>query len=111
MRELRQEMQSADATLNSKALSHLDQHFIRYVDQGTLPGFLLPVARKGRVAHLTLHGSRNRAAGPPAETDTVWRMHSMTKPVTSVAAPPLSEHGAPDLDAPRGTCRPTSAAP
>ncbi|MDH6626256.1 CubicO group peptidase (beta-lactamase class C family) [Streptomyces sp. LBL] len=100
MAQLRQEVDPGEAGLDAKALDRLDQHVSHYVDEGRLPGFLLSVARGGRVAHLTTHGRRDIAAGLPVEPDTLWRIYSMTKPVTAVAALLLVEEGRLSLDDP-----------
>jgi CubicO group peptidase (beta-lactamase class C family) len=55
------------------------------------------VSRKARIAHLSTYGRRDLASGAPVEADTLWRMFSMTKPITSVAAMMLYEQGAFDL--------------
>lgn len=93
MAQLRQEVDPSEVGLDAKALDRLDQHFAHFVDEGRLPGFLLSVARAGRVAHVATHGRRDLAAGLPVETDTLWRIYSMSKPVTSVAALMLLEEG------------------
>ncbi|WP_369031761.1 MULTISPECIES: serine hydrolase domain-containing protein [Streptomyces] len=93
MAQLRQEVDPSEVGLDVKALDRLDQHFAHYVDEGRLPGFLVSVARAGRVAHLTTHGRRDIAADLPVEADTMWRIYSMSKPVTSVAALILVEEG------------------
>ncbi|MEW2114112.1 serine hydrolase domain-containing protein [Streptomyces sp. NPDC005474] len=93
MAQLRQEVEPSEVGLDAKALDRLDQHFAHVVDEGRLPGFLVSVARAGRVAHLTTYGRRDRAAGLPVEPDTLWRIYSMSKPVTSVAALTLMEEG------------------
>ncbi|GAA2278292.1 serine hydrolase [Streptomyces ruber] len=93
MERLRQETEPAEAGLDPKALARLDQHFAHLVDEGHLPGFLVAVARHGRVAHLTTYGHRDREARLPVGTDTIWRIYSMTKPVTAVAALMLAEEG------------------
>ncbi|MFE9764016.1 serine hydrolase domain-containing protein [Streptomyces sp. NPDC005808] len=98
MGHLRQEVEPPEAGLDPKALARLDQHFAHLVDDGRLPGYLVSVSRHGRIAHLTTYGCRDREAGLPVETDTVWRMYSMTKPVTSVAALMLLEEGRLRLD-------------
>ncbi|MEU5246431.1 serine hydrolase domain-containing protein [Streptomyces asoensis] len=97
---LRQEVDPGEAGLDAKALDRLDQHVAHLVDEGRLPGFLVAVSRGGRVAHLTTHGHRDIAAGLPVEADTLYRIYSMTKPVTSVAALILVEEGALGLDDP-----------
>ncbi|MEV5436880.1 serine hydrolase domain-containing protein [Streptomyces sp. NPDC052682] len=100
MAQLWQEVDPGEAGLDDKALDRLDQHLAHYVDEGRLPGFLVSVARGGRVAHLTTHGLRDVAAGLPVESDTLWRIYSMTKPVTAVAALMLVEEGRLSLDDP-----------
>jgi len=100
MAQLRQEADPHEVGLDAKALDRLDQQVAHYVDEGRLPGFLVAVARGGRVAHLTTHGHRDIAAGLPVEPDTLWRIYSMTKPVTAVAALLLVEEGRLSLDDP-----------
>jgi CubicO group peptidase (beta-lactamase class C family) len=92
--ELKVEVDPAEAGLAPDRLRRIDDHFARYVDDGRLPGWLITVSRHGRVAHLSCYGSRDTEAGLPVELDTLWRIYSMTKPVTSVAAMMLYEEGA-----------------
>ncbi|MEU9173386.1 serine hydrolase domain-containing protein [Streptomyces sp. NPDC048420] len=111
MAQLRQEVEPGEVGLDAKALDRLDQHFAHYVDEGRMPGFLVSVARGGRVAHLTTHGHRDLAAGLPVEADTLWRIYSMTKPVTAVAALLLVEEGRLSLDDPVADYLPAFAEP
>ncbi|MFC8389844.1 serine hydrolase domain-containing protein [Streptomyces sp. NPDC057238] len=111
MTVLRQEADPAEAGLDTGALERLDRHFAHRVDEGRLPGFLVAVARGGRVAHLTAYGARDVAAGLPVEGDTLWRIYSMTKPVTAVAALMLVEEGRLSLDDPVGRHLPAFARP
>ncbi|MGW0823249.1 serine hydrolase domain-containing protein [Streptomyces sp. NPDC002845] len=111
MGRLRQEAEPVEAGLDPKALARLDQHFAHEVEDGRLPGFLVSVARHGRVAHLTTYGHRDREARLPVEPDTVWRIYSMTKPVTSVAALILMEKGRLGLDDPLSRYLPSFAEP
>jgi CubicO group peptidase (beta-lactamase class C family) len=99
---LRQETDPDEAGLDAARLDELDRLLARHVDTGSIPGYLLSVARAGRVARLTAYGSRDLAAGLPVEPDTIWRIYSMTKPVTSVAAMVLVEEGLLSLDDPLG---------
>ncbi|CAL9648329.1 putative protein [Streptomyces sp. enrichment culture] len=108
---LRQEVDADAAGLDPGALDRLDLHFARQVDEGRLPGFLVAVARGGRVAHLTVHGLRDVAAGLPVTADTLWRIYSMTKPVTSVAVLMLVEEGRLSLDDPVDRHLPAFAEP
>ncbi|MGW4436046.1 serine hydrolase domain-containing protein [Streptomyces sp. NPDC004596] len=111
MAELRQETDPDEAGLDPKALDRLDRHFARLVDEGRLPGYLVSVARGGRVAHLTAYGHRDRAAGLPVGADTLWRIYSMTKPVTAVAVLLLVEEGRLSLDDPLEKHLPAFAGP
>ncbi|AKZ59355.1 hypothetical protein SAM23877_6310 [Streptomyces ambofaciens ATCC 23877] len=111
MAPLRQEVDAGAAGLDPGALDRLDEHFAREVDEGRLPGFLVALARGGRVAHLTVHGRRDVAAGLPVTADTLWRIYSMTKPVTSVAALMLVEEGRLSLDDPVARYLPAFAEP
>ena len=79
--------------LSPERLSRLDDHFRRYVDDGRLAGWLVAVARHGRVAHMSSYGSADAARARDFTEDTVVRLYSMTKPLTSVAAMMLVERG------------------
>jgi CubicO group peptidase (beta-lactamase class C family) len=83
----------AEAGLDSERLKRIGAHFARYVEDGRLPGWLLTIGRHGRLAHVARCGSRDLEAGLPVTDDTVWRIYSMTKPITSVAAMILYEEG------------------
>ncbi|MBY8872389.1 beta-lactamase family protein [Micromonospora sp. PLK6-60] len=74
-------------------LARIDEHFGRYVDDGRLAGWQIVVTRRGEIAHSATYGLRDREAGTPVEADTLWRIYSMTKPLTSVAAMMLWEQG------------------
>ncbi|MEU1056743.1 serine hydrolase domain-containing protein [Streptomyces sp. NPDC005876] len=111
MAGLRQEIDPDGAGLDGKALDGLDRHFAREVDEGRLPGFLVAVARGGRIAHLTTYGRRDIAAGLPVQADTLWRIYSMTKPVTAVAVLILLEEGRLSLDDPVAAYLPAFAEP
>ena len=97
---LEPEVDAAEVGLDPGRLGRLDRHFARYVDDGRLPGWLVTVSRHGRLAHVSWCGSRDLEAGLPVEPDTLWRIYSMTKPVTSVAAMMLYEEGAFELTDP-----------
>ncbi|WEO94198.1 serine hydrolase domain-containing protein [Streptomyces sp. FXJ1.172] len=108
---LRQEVDPGEAGLDGKALDRLDRYFADHVDAGRLPGFLLALSRGGRVAHLTTYGRRDVAAGLPVAPDTLWRIYSMTKPVTAVAVLLLVEEGRLGLDDPLERHLPEFAGP
>jgi len=100
MAELKVEIDPAEAGFGPERLDRIDQHFARYVDDGRLPGWLLAVTRAGRVVHVSTYGQLDVEARLPVELDTVFRIYSMTKPVTSVAAMMLYEEGAFELKDP-----------
>ncbi len=90
----------AEVGLDGARLQRLDRRLSRWVDDGQLPGFLVTVSRHGRLAHVGRYGLRDVERGLPVEEDTRWRIFSMTKPVTSVAAMVLYEEGALELTDP-----------
>jgi CubicO group peptidase (beta-lactamase class C family) len=91
--ELTIEVDAAEVGLDPERLERVDAYFAGYVADGRLPGWLLTVRRHGRLAHVARCGSRDLEARLPVTDDTVWRIYSMTKPVTSVAAMMLYEEG------------------
>jgi CubicO group peptidase (beta-lactamase class C family) len=109
MSELKAEVDPAEVGFDPERLQRLDRHFARYVDDGRLPGWLITVSRHGRLAHVSWYGSRDREAGLPVEAGTLWRIYSMTKPVTSVAAMMLYEEGGLELTDPVSTFIPSFA--
>ena len=87
------EVDPVDVGLDADRLGRIDQHFRRYVDDGRLPGWLAVVSRHGQVAHIASAGHRDIDSGAPITSDTLYRIYSMTKPITSVAAMMLYEEG------------------
>jgi CubicO group peptidase (beta-lactamase class C family) len=75
-------------------LARLDAHFARYVEDGRLAGWQLAVTRRGEVVHAATHGVLDLDTGRPVRADSLWRLFSMTKPITTVAAMTLWEEGA-----------------
>jgi CubicO group peptidase (beta-lactamase class C family) len=97
MAGIKVEVDPHEVGLDADRLARLDAHFARYVDDGRLPGWSLAVTRGGRVAHLSTYGWRDKEQGLPVEADTLFRIYSMSKPITSVAAMMLHEEGAFEL--------------
>jgi len=83
----------AEVGLDPSRLARIDAHFQRYVDDGRLNGWQLAIARHGRVAHTATYGHADAARSKPFADDTIVRLYSMTKPLTSVAAMMLVERG------------------
>ena len=71
-----------------------------YVDEGHIAGFLTAVARRGKIVHFETVGMRDIENNKPMETDTMFRIHSMSKPITSVAVMMLYDEGHFQLDTP-----------
>ncbi|HST85663.1 MAG TPA: serine hydrolase domain-containing protein [Kineosporiaceae bacterium] len=92
-------------------LAAVSRFFRRYVDDGRLPGWSLLISRHGRVAESSVYGSRDLESHLPIEPDTLFRIYSMTKPITSVAAMLLYEQGAFDLNDPVSRFIPAFAEP
>ena len=65
----------------------------REVESGRLPGAVAMVARRGQIALLEAVGQQDPATGKPMQTDSIFRIYSMTKPVVSVAVMMLVERG------------------
>src|SRR3954471_2676530 len=105
------EIDPADVGLDPRRLERIGDHFGRYVDDGRLPGWSVLVARRGRVAYAARCGLRDIEAGLPVEADTIFRIYSMTKPITSVAALMLYEEGRFELTDPISRFLPAFAAP
>ena len=96
-------MQTADPSalgFDADRLARIDRHFAHYVDDGRLPGWQVVVNRAGETVHAATYGRRDIEADIGWTDDTVVRMYSMTKPVTSVAAMMLYEEGAFELKDP-----------
>lgn len=100
MSELKIETDPAEVGFDPERLARIDRHFRCYVDDGRLPGWTIVVSRGGKVAHLSTYGQRDLASGAPVELDTLFRIFSMSKPITSVAAMMLYEEGAFELKDP-----------
>ena len=92
-------------------LERIAAHFERYVEDGRLPGWLVVIARDGEVVHRAMSGRRDIDADLPVEQDTLWRIYSMTKPITSVAAMMLWEEGRFELKDPIARFLPEFSAP
>ena len=74
-------------------LKRIDTVMQRYVDQRTLAGIVTLVARRGGVVHFEKFGYQDIETSKPMELDTIFRIYSMTKLITSVALMMLFEHG------------------
>ena len=81
-------------------LSKLSEFFRAEVAAGSVPGVIALVQRRGQPAYFESFGIRDPATKAPMTADTLFRIYSMTKPVTSVAALMLVEEGKLSLNEP-----------
>jgi len=87
-----------DVGLSGDKLAQVDRWMDRLVADGKLPGLSVTVTRRGRVAYTRSTGQSDLARGTPMAADTLVRIYSMTKPLTSVAIMMLYEEGRFQLD-------------
>jgi len=79
--------------LSSERLARLNAGMKSLVDQGRLAGAVTMVLRHGKVVEFDAVGRRDVAAGAPMQKDSIFRIYSMSKPVTGVAMMMLFEEG------------------
>ena len=84
---------ASEVGMSADRLMNLDKHFKKYVDENLLSGWAVTVAREGKVAHSASGGLADRESSKPIADDTIYRIFSMTKPITAVAALMLWEEG------------------
>jgi len=78
---------------SAQRLSRIDAHMQRAVEDGIMVGGEALIARRGRIAWRQTWGMSDREAGEPMSQDTLYRIYSMTKPITAVAMMMLYEEG------------------
>ena len=103
IRQVRSELtvtDPAEAGFDPARLGRVDSLLRRYVNDGRLAGCQVLVSRRGKPVLFSNFGQRDKEAGLPVEPDTLFRVYSMTKPITSVAAMMLFEEGAFELTTP-----------
>jgi CubicO group peptidase (beta-lactamase class C family) len=88
------EVDPVGAGFDPSRLARVDEHLrTRYVEPGKIAGCQVLVFRHGRLAHASGLGHADRERELPVAPDTVWRIYSMTKPITGVALLTLYERG------------------
>ncbi|HUV23644.1 MAG TPA: serine hydrolase domain-containing protein [Gammaproteobacteria bacterium] len=85
--------QTAQAGLDAAGLERIEQWMESYIDSGKSAGMLTLLSRNGEVAQLSCRGYADIASKRPITSDTIFRLYSMTKPITSVALMTLLEQG------------------
>src|SRR5436190_3517511 len=89
------------AGMSKAGFDRIEQHLKqRYIDAGRFPGAQLLVYRRGKVVHSSVQGFADVERKAPVKDDTIFRIYSMTKPITSVAFMMLVEEGRVALDEP-----------
>ncbi len=79
---------------SSSRLERLNRKMQRHIDERKFAGIVTLIARRGKLAHLAAFGQQDIEADKAMKTDTLFRIYSMTKPITTVAAMMLYEEGA-----------------
>ncbi|MGH8676830.1 MAG: serine hydrolase domain-containing protein [Burkholderiales bacterium] len=82
-----------DVGLSSQRLERIQEVFGAKVKAGEIPGYVALVARRGKVAYFEAYGLQDPNTKKPMSRDSIFRIYSMTKPITSVAAMILVEEG------------------
>ncbi len=86
--------------MSATRLNRITPVMQRWVDDGKIPGVLTMIARAGKLAHFEKIGMQDVATEKPIDFDTIFRIYSMTKPITSVAIMMLYEEGHFQLNSP-----------
>jgi CubicO group peptidase (beta-lactamase class C family) len=79
--------------LSSERLAQVGRVLREEIEKGKFPGAIALVARKGRIAYYETFGVRDPETRAPMTRDSIFRIYSMTKPITSVAVMMLQEQG------------------
>ena len=83
----------AQVGFSSDQLAKIETHFQGRVDRGEIAGIVTLVSRRGKIAHLSAVGYQDVVKNIPMETDTLFRIFSMTKPIASTALMMLYQDG------------------
>ena len=86
--------------LDSAALAEIDESMQKFVSDGKLAGIVVLIAREGKVAHAGVYGKMDLETGQAMRRDALFRIYSMTKPITGVALMTLFDAGRFGLDDP-----------
>ena len=102
MPELEVQIDPASLGFDEVRLERINTHFNKYVADKKLSGWLATVSRGGELVWTGSGGHSNREEGREVTDDTIWRIYSMSKPITSVAVMMMYEEGLFDLNDPAG---------
>ena len=84
----------AEVGISAERLERLDAGMQRMVDEGKLAGVVTLLARHGKLVYADVVGKQNVETGVPMTRDSIFRIYSMSKPITGVALMMLYEEGA-----------------
>jgi len=89
------------AGFDVERLTRIDEHFrTAYVEPGKIAGYQIAVGRRGHLAHRSTVGTMDLETGTPLDDQTIWRLYSMSKPITGVALLSLMERAKVKLNDP-----------
>ena len=86
--------------MSGKKLAKVDDAIAELMDESKIPGAVVIVAKNKQIVHFKAYGQRDLENRLPMQKDTIFRIYSMTKAITTAAAMMLVEDGKLDLDAP-----------
>jgi CubicO group peptidase (beta-lactamase class C family) len=92
--------QAEELGFSVERLKRINVKMQQYIDEGKIAGIVTLVARKGRIAHFEKFGFQDLETKKPMVLDTIFRIYSMTKPITNVALMMLYEQGLFHMDDP-----------
>jgi len=85
--------QPAEAGLSPKGLARIGDYLKNEIAANKIPGAVMMIQRRGKVAYYETFGVRDPATKAPMTANTIFRIYSMSKPITTVAAMMLVEEG------------------
>jgi CubicO group peptidase (beta-lactamase class C family) len=88
------------AGFSAAGLARIDSYIKNEIDQNKIPGAIMMIQRKGKTAYFKSFGVRDPGTKEPMSPETIFRIYSMSKPITTVAAMMLVEEGKVQLDDP-----------
>ena len=88
------------AGFSREGIARIDAYIQNEIDGNKIPGAVMMIQRKGKTAYFKSFGVRDPGTKAPMTPDTIFRIYSMSKPITTVAAMMLVEEGKLQLDDP-----------
>ena len=89
-----------EAGFTSEGLARIDAYIKNEIAGNKIPGAIMMIQRNGKTAYFSSFGVRDPDTKEPMKPDTIFRIYSMSKPITTVAAMTLVEEGKLQLDDP-----------